>query len=575
MKLRIRFLLITSYVIYSQLLVSQTINSIDSLNSVLRLIESPNEKADAILRFLEEPENQYSEDTDELARRALSISQQSSYYQGRVNSMILIAFCHFRASEYKKALEMAYEAMEISEDMNYDLGLAKSMRLIGSICDALDDHDLGSRFFFDSLKIFEKLKDKSGISLVLGDIGIGFFNQQDYKKALDYYNKSLSIAQEINSLTVIKKQYNNIAVAYGGMQNYDTAILFFNKAIDINIKLGDKLGWGLNIMNVGYDQMNQEKYQDAFVSFQKALDFFVETNNKYHLAECYINYGYCYFSSNMTEQGVYYFKKALQVGNENSFYRIIHSSAEILNKIYSQKRDTLNAYKYLTIQKVAQDSLYAKNKLKLLSKLELQYLNDKKEFRRKLEDQRKNNLTRVIIFGLVSGIIILILLLSRFRLKSKFIILEKEKIEVELHSKDKELTVNLISLIKKNEMLASISNKLIFFQQNAKGTEAKEIANSISQEIRNTTDDKMLNEFTTRFQEVHAGFYETLLLKFPDLTQNELKLCAFLRLNMSSKDISELTGQYPPSIDRARYRLRKKLGISNSETNLVTFLSQI
>jgi DNA-binding CsgD family transcriptional regulator len=85
----------------------------------------------------------------------------------------------------------------------------------------------------------------------------------------------------------------------------------------------------------------------------------------------------------------------------------------------------------------------------------------------------------------------------------------------------------------------------------------------------------MIKEFSVRFQEVHQGFCEALLLKFPDLTQSELKLCAFLRLNMSTKEISELTGQRLLTVEHARYRLRKKLGISNSEVNLVTYLSQI
>lgn len=124
-------------------------------------------------------------------------------------------------------------------------------------------------------------------------------------------------------------------------------------------------------------------------------------------------------------------------------------------------------------------------------------------------------------------------------------------------------------------MLSDISNKLVQLELNAKGSETKETITKISQDLRNRTDDKMLNEFSMRFQEVHAGFYEKLLKSYPDLTQNELKLCAFLRLNMSTKDISELTGQQLASIDHARYRLRKKIGLSNSETNLVTFLSQI
>ena len=78
-----------------------------------------------------------------------------------------------------------------------------------------------------------------------------------------------------------------------------------------------------------------------------------------------------------------------------------------------------------------------------------------------------------------------------------------------------------------------------------------------------------------RFKEINAGFYDKLLNQYPDLTQSELKLCAYLRLNMSSKEISDLTGQRTETLEKARYRLRKKFELTNSEVNLVSFLSQI
>ena len=61
--------------------------------------------------------------------------------------------------------------------------------------------------------------------------------------------------------------------------------------------------------------------------------------------------------------------------------------------------------------------------------------------------------------------------------------------------------------------------------------------------------------------------------KYPDLTPNEKKICAFLRLNMSTKDICAITYQSVRSIDMARFRLRKKIGLDSDE-NLVSFLSQ-
>lgn len=76
------------------------------------------------------------------------------------------------------------------------------------------------------------------------------------------------------------------------------------------------------------------------------------------------------------------------------------------------------------------------------------------------------------------------------------------------------------------------------------------------------------------FNRVHLDFYKKLQRIAPDLTPTELKLCAFLRLNMSTKEISSLTQSSDRSIDVMRGRIRKKLNITNTTTNLITFLSE-
>ncbi len=569
------FLFFFSGFICIQVLPGQDLKNIHMLDSALRTLSEPNKKVDLILKFLDNSENQYSENAIDVANRAYLIAQQNNYPLGKIQAMIKLGHHYFRSSDYKKAMEFAQNSMELSGDMGFDLELANSMSLTGAIYSELGDYDNSSQYFFKSLKLFEKLEDKGGIAHSLGDIGKDFVSQQDYKKALLYFNNSLSIALKINNLSEIKRQYNNIAVVYGDLQKYDTAILFLRKAHSISIKLGDKLGQGINIMNIGYSQMNKGNTHDALISFRQSLVLFTELNNRMQIARCYINFGYCYYSTNKIDTSIVYFKKALEEGQANNYYKIIAPSAKILKNIYTEKGDTIKAYKYVVLEKLADDSLSILQKQKLSLKLELQYLYEKNELKRQLAQQAKNTIMIIVILSLVAVVVILSLVFSRHKLRSKFVLLEKEKIESELSIKDRELTVNLISLIKKNEMLSDMSNKLIQLELNAKGSETKDAITRISQELRKSTDDKMLNEFSQRFKEVHAGFYENLLKAFPDLTQNELKLCAFLRLNMSTKDISELTGQQLASIDHARYRLRKKLGISNSEVNLVTFLSQI
>jgi len=553
----------------------------DSLDSLLGSIKNPDQKVDAILKILEEPESQYMENAEELANRALNISEQTNYALGKVNSMIILGNYYYRKSDYKKAMEFAQKSKEMSEDLNFDKELAKSLNLIGNIYSGLEDNDNSSRYLFKSLKLFEKLNDKEGIARSMGNIGLNFYDQQYYKKALEYYNNSLLIAESLDNQNLIKQQYNNIAVVYGDLQQYDTSVIFLRKALEISIRLGDKLGQGINIMNIGFIQMNKEKYDDALVSFQQSLDLLIELNNQVHISECYLNFGFCYYSISKLNESIKYFKMALQEGQANKYFTIIYQSAKMLKQIYAGMQDSVSAYKYIQIENSSLDSLYVSQKQDLLTKHELQYIYDKKEFEVQLAQNARDNVMLIIIFSLVSGLVILALWFSRYRLKSKFVVVEKEKIELEkekiqseLIIKDKELTVNLISLIKKNEMLIDISNKLGQLERNASGKETKDSIAKISQELRNNTDDKMLNEFTQRFQEVHAGFYEKLLATHPDLTQNELKLCALLRLNMTTKDISEITGQQLASIDKARYRLRKKLDLSGPETNLVTFLSK-
>ena len=81
-------------------------------------------------------------------------------------------------------------------------------------------------------------------------------------------------------------------------------------------------------------------------------------------------------------------------------------------------------------------------------------------------------------------------------------------------------------------------------------------------------------EFEVRYMEVHKDFHQKLTSSFPDLTANERRLCAFIVLNLSTKDISSITYQSAHSIKIARYRLRKKLGLDQNE-NLTAFLHNL
>src|SRR5690606_12477332 len=82
------------------------------------------------------------------------------------------------------------------------------------------------------------------------------------------------------------------------------------------------------------------------------------------------------------------------------------------------------------------------------------------------------------------------------------------------------------------------------------------------------------DNFALHFNNVNSDFFNKLKDKFPDLTPNELKLCALIKMNLSSKEIAQLMNITIKAVEVGRYRLRKKLHIS-SETNLYDFLIQV
>ena len=143
-----------------------------------------------------------------------------------------------------------------------------------------------------------------------------------------------------------------------------------------------------------------------------------------------------------------------------------------------------------------------------------------------------------------------------------------------IDAKNHELTENALYLIKNNEFNIEITKKLQLLNDMAgKNNEAvNKLLNEIISDIDYKIKGDSWHRFNLAFETVHVNFNKNLMDQFPDLTPTELKLCAFLRLGMNTKDIASVLYQSPDSIKVARSRLRKKLGLPQ-DRNLLTFLS--
>lgn len=138
--------------------------------------------------------------------------------------------------------------------------------------------------------------------------------------------------------------------------------------------------------------------------------------------------------------------------------------------------------------------------------------------------------------------------------KKEKIILEKEKeiIQNELNQKNRELTTYAIILSQKNNETIEIAENLNKILKNTKEKTTRQNIKQIALKLQNCSKESGWDEFKTHFENVHNQFFGKLSEKHTDLTQNDLKICAFIRLNMMSKDIANIVGLSPKSIDMAR-----------------------
>ena len=149
----------------------------------------------------------------------------------------------------------------------------------------------------------------------------------------------------------------------------------------------------------------------------------------------------------------------------------------------------------------------------------------------------------------------------------------RDELAHELDFRKKIMTENALYITRRTELSNAIIDDLRHINKETHNEYSDRILSAISK-LRSLIQGQGFKEFEIRFEKEHGHFRERILALHPELTPNEIKLCTFLRLNMSSKEISEITHQSLRALETARSRMRKKLGLERSD-NLVKYLHGI
>lgn len=550
-------LIILSSQIFSTALAQQT--NIDSLSQLLSETNESSMQAELLIEIANLFQQTNPDTLVELALEALTISERINDNEMIIRSGLLAAQGMIRSGSYDKSLEQFQSTLEFLEDLNssdFESYRGHALRGIGNIYFIQFQQELSLEYYNEVLPILIALEDSTTIAKLYDNMASAYLELEDKNLAEEYYLKSLAINEATNDVMGAAATDINLAILYSTSEQLDKAVYHATKALNV------------------------ARQRDAMIMESYAVRIL----------------GSVAFDLKDFELALEYNQRSLQIANELDIAYEQKDSYKNLSDIYREMGRFEEAYENYVIHKQYNDSLLNQESQLKLAELRAEYETEQKEQQiLLLEKESELKSARLISISLALSSVLIVVVIGSIsfasRKRKEIELLEKNKIiadskkriaEEELanaqlreENLQKELTNYALHIVEKNDFLEEVKTEMTDLRSEVKNQDALKQINKLGSKIyQNLMINKDREEFEIQVEQACDGFFKSLEQRYPALTNQERRLAALLRLNLSSKEISGILNISPKSVDQSRYRLRKKLDLPKSE-NLGVFLNLI
>lgn len=522
---------------------------------------------------------------------------------------------------YRKAMELSQKHEQHSSTAAMQINIA----INHSIMNQLDSTLIYAE---KSMENFAKEKDSTGIGACYSVIAGVHFNRGEYQLSLENSIKSMGISERHNDFRNMKDAMKGISRNYLKMRDTTNAVKYLVKLMKLNRDDNDIHGLILDLNNLGIIYINNKdsldrarNYLEEAWELSKSMKFpSGKLITLYGLGRYYKNTGNLDQAKELLVSSLVLADSLDQIGNvianklqlseiasrERDFNQSERLAQEALADAREKEllEDQAQAYKllsensqsqnkaaealtYFKQYKTLNDSIYTLENGQRLSELQTIYETEKKESEITIQQEeiktlneraKVDKLTKGLYAGgMASALALSGLLIFGFRQRIKKNRIAREKQEEiyrkEIEHKKKELASQTLHLVQKNTFIQELMVNL----QNLRSSPEKfkmEFRRIVMLLKKENASDKDWEVFKTYFAEVHNDFDQKLKTISSDISEKEIRLAAFLRMNLTTKEIAATMNVLPDSILKSKYRLKKKLGLDKA-TDLGTFLNTL
>lgn len=583
----------------------------DSLHTALQSTEDPSSRATLLYElahnyyYLTAPDTSliYYKKSIALADNGVNDSILLRAYKG-ISSVFLHKVVHLDS-----AIIYADRGLEANNRIQ-DIVLKYS--LFARKADAYADDgqfDDAIRFHLQNASIADSIPSIGKKAWAYSGVGETYRLQGNGAKAVEYMERAYALSQKLGADEQRTKNAMalNLSLAYDVHGDANKATRLLEKAI-LEVTEADVFTRALFGNNLGRLYIKQNRFEEAEHLLLEVLGVDEWYSNPRRRLATLKELSTLYTDRGEKKEALTFAKQAYALGKEVNIQYHLEDVTRNLSEAYELNGDYKQSLFHYKEYKDIIEAQFNKEQQEQMLELDAKYQKNEKEIQiLELEKEKAIEAKRsFFIISLISTALAILLLYSWYYRKRKRMevekhrlqvqreqeqkelvelrlnneriyaekqVTEKEMIALELRLKEKELTTNALSLLQKKEQFEFLIGRLENMKTTVGGDRTQEI-NAIISEAKISVKSYNWEEFQNVFEKVHYGFYEKLLRKFPQITPNEKKLSAFLKLGMSTKDISAITNQSSHSITIARSRLRKKLGLQKEES-LTTFIDTL
>lgn len=516
------------------------------------------------------------------------------------DSLLFELFSENRKSDREQAAEYAARFVEAADSSLADPRTAETCAYLASYEKDRFKFSAAIEWFEKALQQYEMLQDLPGIADMEYELGRLQYRKGRYDLALARLNRSLELYRSLENEKGYAESCNGLAGVYFACRNYEQTERYTRLFLESARKTNDTslIVTGLNnraaYANHRGDSLNARTLINESIRLcQAGRDSSLLCRMYLNITASYLNTGnldevdrYLHLAAPLLHDislfGQYHYMygiKELMLGRDDSasthleqaisYYRQgefesnLQTCHALLETICSRKKDTAAAYRHLKEYYEINRRLARENVFVELFNYQNDIIEQKEQ--EKIQSRRNAVLWYITLsaFTLLTAILLTIILLRT-----------KARNEAEMKAQKTMLEMKRMQEFRTSKVTQNAIDRLSTMERDTEAVDLRMRVRQIADELRQSQDAEQLEEINQYIPEFNSAFFQRLIREHPELSTNERRLCALLNLNLSTKDISEITRQSPHSIKIARYRLRNKLGLTGSKTSLQEYLSR-